>query len=87
MNQMNDEAIEQTIRDYVLREFLPGEPPDQLTASTPLMTSGLVDSIRLLRFITFLEDTFGVRIEAHEADPDRMNTVALIAELVREKRA
>ncbi len=32
-------GIEQTIRDYILREFLPGEDPSQLTDETPLITS------------------------------------------------
>ncbi len=78
-------GIEQTIRDYILREFLPGEDPSQLTDETPLITSGIIDSIRTLRLVSFLEETFSISLQAHETDADHLNTVALITELVQSK--
>jgi acyl carrier protein len=78
-------GIEQTIRDYILREFLPGEDPSQLTDDTPLITSGIIDSIRTLKLVSFLEGTFSISLEAHETDADHLNTVALITELVQSK--
>ena len=78
-------GIEQTIRDYILREFLPGEDPSQLTDETPLITSGIIDSIRTLKLVSFLEETFSITLEAHETDADHLNTVALVTELVQSK--
>ncbi len=37
--------IETIVRDYILREFLPGEDPAELTEETPLITGGILDSI------------------------------------------
>lgn len=78
-------GIEQTIRNYILREFLPGEDATQLTDETPLITSGIIDSIRTLKLVSFLEDTFSITFEAHETDADHLNTVTLIAALVQAK--
>ena len=68
-----------TIKTFVLTEFLAGEDPDKLTPTTPLMSSGILDSLATLKLITFLEQEFDVRIEAHEADEEHFNTLATSA--------
>ena len=40
--------------------------PDKLTDTTPLFTSGLLDSIASLQLVTFLEQEFGIKVAAHE---------------------
>lgn len=78
--------IEQTIKDYILNEFLPGEDPSQLTESTPLITTGILDSIATLKLVEFLESTFSISLAAHETDAEHLDTVELIAQLVCEKQ-
>jgi hypothetical protein len=39
------EEIEKTLKEYILKEFLPGEDPVELTATTPLISGGILDSI------------------------------------------
>ena len=34
---MDASAIQKTVKEYVLHEFLPGENPETLTESTPLV--------------------------------------------------
>ena len=80
--------IRLAVQDYILREFLPGEPPDELTAETPLITGGILDSISTLKLVVFLEERFGVIVEAHEAGVDHLDSVGKIADLIeRKKRA
>jgi len=38
-----------TVKDFILREFLPGENPAELTDATPLITGGVLDSIASTR--------------------------------------
>ena len=75
-----------TIKTFILSEFLPGEDPESLTASTPLMSSGILDSLATLKLITFLEEQFGVSIAAHEADEENFETIDDINKLVESKR-
>ena len=63
------------LQDFVLAEFLAGEDPEKLTATTPLMSSGILDSLATLKLITFLEQEFDIRIEAHEADEEHFDTL------------
>jgi acyl carrier protein len=80
-------AIEGPIKEFILAEFLPGEDPAALTDSTPLITSGVLDSIATLKMVAFLDERFHITIEAHVADVEHMNTVADMARLVRSKLA
>jgi acyl carrier protein len=80
------EEITHFIHQFILREFLPGEDPSELTAQTPLITGGILDSITTLKLVTFLEDYFGITVEAYEAGVDHLDTIDQIAALVAEKK-
>ncbi len=77
--------IEASVKRYILAEFLPGEDPEQLTASTPLITSGVLDSIATLKLALYLEESYGISLGPHETDADHLGTIERIASLVRAK--
>ncbi len=83
MEQQND--IEQTLKSYILTEFLPGESPEHLTTTTPLVTGGILDSLATLKLVAFLEEQFSISVGAHEADQENLDTIDRIASLVRSK--
>lgn len=74
------------IRSLILEEFLPGESPENLEDTTPLRTSGILDSMATIRLTTFLEEKFDIRIEAHETGVEHMDTVNDLVTLVESKR-
>jgi acyl carrier protein len=78
--------IRQAVHGYILREFLPGESPDELTDDTPLISGGILDSISTLKLVAFLEDHFEVTVEAHEAGVDNLDSVGQITRLIAEKK-
>ena len=80
------DSIRSAVRAFILVEFLPGEDPSELTDETPLMTGGILDSISTLKLVVFLEDRFGIGLEAHEAGVEHLDTVAQIVGLVAEKQ-
>jgi acyl carrier protein len=81
---MND--VRDAVRRFILEEFLPGEDPQLLTDSTPLVTGGVLDSIATMKLATFLEDTFQIQMQPHEMSVDHLNTVADIVRLVQSKQ-
>ena len=82
---MNKQDIKATVKSFILNEFLPGEDPAALTDATPLMTTGILDSIAVLKVVTFLENQFGITIEPHEAVVENLNTLSDICRLVMSK--
>ena len=83
---MSQSEIQSTIKTYILNEFLPGEDPAALTDTTPLATTGILDSIAMLKVVTFLESQFGITLEAHETGVENLNTVSDITRLVMAKK-
>jgi len=83
---MNEQEIKTSIKNFILNEYLPGEDPAALTDTTALMTTGILDSIAVLKVVTFLENEFGITIEPHEAVVDNLNTISDIARLVITKK-
>lgn len=79
--------IKSAVKDFILREFLPGENPNELTDSTPLITGGVLDSIATIKLVLFLETQFGITVQAHETDPEYLDTIASIAQLVNSKKS
>ena len=77
--------IQGTVKDYILRELLPGADPSELTDSTPLITGGILDSLVTLKLVVFLEETYGMTFEAHEVMVDNLNTIDAITSFVSSK--
>lgn len=77
-----NQNIKQSIKEYILNTFLPGEDPSELTDDLPLISGGILDSIATLKLIVHIEEAFGVVLEAHEVDKEHLNTINLITDLV-----
>ena len=77
--------IKDEIRQYVLSEFLPGEKPSNLHEDTPLRTSGILDSVGTLRMVSFIEERFGIEVEAHEAGVENFDRIEDIAAFIQRK--
>lgn len=84
---MNEMETKEAIRQFILTEFLPGESSNNLTDETPLRTSGVLDSMATLRLVSFVEERFGIEVEAHEAGIENFDRIADIATLIASKKA
>lgn len=80
------DAVSDKIKAYIMREFLPGEDPGELTATTPLISGGILDSIAALKLVMFLEQEYGVAFEAHEVNRDNLDTITSIVQLLISKK-
>ena len=81
------DAIKETIRSYILNEYLPGESRANLQDDTPLRTSGILDSMATLNLVSYVEQTFGITIDAHETGIEHFDRIEDIASLVARKKA
>jgi acyl carrier protein len=84
--QQNQAEIKASIREFILREFLPGEDPAALEDTTSLISTGILDSIATVKLISYLEEQFGVEFEAHEMTAEFLDSVADITRTVEDKQ-
>ncbi len=78
------EEIKNTLKEYILKEFMSGEDPEELTDTTPL--EGIVDSISGSKLVAFIEKSYGVTFQADETNAQYFNNIQSIANLIVSKR-
>jgi acyl carrier protein len=84
---MELEKIKASLHAFLLQELLPGEKPSLVTYTTPLVTSGILDSVAILDLVSHLEESYGIKVEAHEVGVEHLNTIDVIAEFVLSKKS
>jgi acyl carrier protein len=78
--------VKEDLRQYILSEFLPGEKPSNLRDETPLRTSGVLDSVATLRLVSYIEERYGIEVEAHEAGVENFDSIQSIASFINSKK-
>lgn len=84
---MTSQELYERTRAFLLRGPLKHCPPDSLTLSTRLVSSGLLDSIGQTELAMFLEDECNVRLDELASDPERFDTLEHILAVVEAKRS
>ena len=80
-------ATESTIRDFLVNEVLYDRDLKDLKPEDPLIARGLLDSLSILKTVTFCEERFGITVPDNEVLPDHFESVRAIAALVDRRRA
>ncbi len=75
--------LEAQVREFIVSTYLPDANPNELTDDLHLVESGIIDSIRVLSLVEFMEETFDIMIDPQ--DLFRLITVSEIALVIREK--
>jgi acyl carrier protein len=63
--------------DYICKQII-RRPDMKLTAETPLVSSGLIDSFSLVDVLSKLEEVTAMRIPASKVQPKDMDTVSMM---------
>jgi acyl carrier protein len=74
--------LEAYVAGEILRQSQRRIPPD-----APLISSGLVDSFRLVDLALFVEDTFGVRLDDTELNSQAFDTLQQLVALIESRLA
>lgn len=76
--------MKQMILDYIRNEYLDEDDADEvdLDETTPLISSGIVDSFSMVSLKTFLEKKFDIKLPDEEATTEAFDTVESIMRLV-----
>jgi acyl carrier protein len=79
------DQIKQEIRQFV-SELVPNVGSAKLSDQTRLRTSGVLDSMGLLRLVSMVEEKFGIEVSAYEAGVENFDRIDDIAAFVERKR-
>lgn len=74
------------LKDYFVQDVLDGREFG-LDEHTPLLEWGVINSLEIVRLLSFIQKTFGVDIPADQLTADRFVDISSIADLVVEQAA
>ena len=80
MDQFKD-----TIREFIVSQYLPGEALENLKDDTPLLSSGILDSLAALGLISFIEKQYGVELDVYDTSIEQFDRIEDIARAVDRK--
>ena len=83
---MSESETREKIRTMILESFLKGGSPDSLKNDVSLERAHIVDSVKTLELIMFIEETFGFSVDNDDAVPENFDTVNAIVAYVERKR-
>ena len=74
------------IKEFIVEEFMPDVPAEELDGDFDLLTGGVVDSLGLLKVVAWLEDEFDISVDESELGPESFRTVDAIKTFVDQAR-
>lgn len=83
---MSETPTEAAIRTFLVEEILYDRDLKDLKPTDNLIERGLLDSLGILKTVTFCEEHFGITIPDDQVLPDNMESVQAIAKLVETRR-
>ena len=79
-------TISSQVKDYILQNFLFTSDTDAIKDDDSLLDRGLIDSTGILELVTFVEETFGLKVADNDLVPENFDSVSNIAKFVESKQ-
>lgn len=77
--------IKTTLKEYISAEISGPSGQTAIGDETKLIESGVLDSLSVLKLVTFLEERFAIRVDPDEVVSDNFETLASLTNLVSRK--
>ncbi len=77
----------ESVRKFVNEQFLKGNKAITITDDSSFIDEGIIDSLGVLELVSFIEETFGFRVEDEEMVPDNLDSINKIVAYVSLKLA
>ena len=75
-------SILKNLENYLLSEIAVGLDKKTLEPDEDLLELGIIDSLGLMKLISFMEETFAIRIPDEEVIPENFQSLTRMARLV-----
>jgi len=77
--------IDNIIERYIVDEIMMKAKDTKIEPDQSLLSSGVIDSLSILRLIAFIEDRFGITVDDDEVVPENFDTKNMIKSLILSK--
>jgi len=78
--------IKQQVRTYIFDNFIMAGDPAGLKDGDSFMDQHILDSTGFIELITYLEETFGIKVEDDEMVPENLDSLNNIEKFISRKK-
>jgi acyl carrier protein len=75
--------MESAIKEYISRELVSDPELLPLENDTPLLVSGILDSLSVLKLVLFFDEQFGIVVASEDVIPEHFETIEAICTYLR----
>ncbi len=79
--------MRESIRAYIIENFLFGDGAPMQNDTMSLLDSGIIDSVGVMELVAFLEKDHGVQVADEELVPENLDSVDNLVNFVTRKQA
>ncbi len=85
LTNSSSSTIKDQIREFVRENLASVKGISSFTDEESLTENGIIDSLGIFRLVSFLEDTFGVRLGDEEITAENLKSIDIIEQFVVSK--
>jgi len=86
IEQLKELEIKEKIRTFIVNNFLLGVNTGNLNDSDSFLEKGIVDSTGILEVVSFIEESFSIKVEDEEMLPDNLDSINHLVNFVQKKQ-
>lgn len=84
---MTEDVVTERIGEYIRDNYLYMRPDLEIETDTPLLESGVLDSMGVIELIEFLESEFEIEVDDGEITEENLESIEAATALVLRKKA
>ena len=77
--------IEKKIRTFLESEFMTDKPEHHLLDDESLIEKGIIDSLGIMKLVSFLEEEFQIKVRDEEFVPENFETISKLHNYLKTK--
>jgi acyl carrier protein len=80
---MHLQTVTHEIRKFIVENYFLGQDESTLKDSDSFLEYGILDSTGILQLITFLEETYGIKVQDEDVSPENLDSIDRVAAYLR----
>lgn len=77
--------IEEQVRNFITENFLFGEEK-KVADTDSFLENGIIDSTGVLEVVSFVEDTFNIKVKDEEMIPENLDSINNLVKFIKSKQ-
>ena len=87
IKELNGIDIKEKVKTFVVNNFLLGVNSGNLNDDVSFLEKGIIDSTGVLELVSFIEETFNIKVEDEELIPDNLDSINKLVIYIKSKLA